>query len=150
MGTLENIDGPGLNEERFCAYCGESFYAWHGLQKYCPEKNGKAYYCKNEHKKLLAEGKLVKKAEEYAKVLAYTMESAGLLKNRDILNTIMGGRNQKFVSESELDQAGFNIHFYDDRNLIPGTKRYVLTIGNYKVERKSMPDNLLTFNIYLK
>ena len=67
---INSEDRPWGNhdyEERSCEFCGEIYYANHGLQRYCPEKFGRKNYCKLEQKKLQSENKLAGMVVKLAK-----------------------------------------------------------------------------------
>ncbi len=135
-------------EERICAYCGDIFYSYHGLQQYCPDKFGKNYYCKYEQKKMLAEDKLAKTALRWAVTgLPVYEKEAPLDFNFRVIWEIMGSENKKIVSSDLLDSKGYMPSVYNTRTQIAGSEAYVVQVGNYNIEWIGQNGTHLTFKI---
>jgi hypothetical protein len=137
-------------EDRECEFCGEMFYAHHGLQRYCPEKFGKKDYCKNQQKKLMNEKRLADRVIELTKSGINLSLTPPLEKNKQILNSIMGFESMKIVSSNDLDLYGFDIRYYDYRIPKNDTEMFVLYVGDYNIEWIDFNETLLTFKITRK
>ena len=134
-------------EERTCEYCGELFYAHHGLQRYCPEKFNRRDYCKNQQKKMTSEAKLAEKASELAKLGMKVNPETPLDKNIEHLKGFMGNNSMKYVTNVELDQMGYDITAFESKIHIVGTNRYQIKVGVFVLEWIKQENNLLTFKI---
>ena len=150
MTSEENPWSTHGLEERTCEFCGELFYAHHGLQRYCPEKYNRKDYCKNQQKKMASEAKLAEKATELAKLGLKVNPERPAEINRNSIHVIMGGEIQKLVNSQVLDQIGFDINHFDMRTPIPGTNNYLVHIGEYTLEWIGQEGTLLTFKITKK
>ena len=116
-------------EERNCEFCGELFYAHHGLQRYCPEKFGKKDYCKYEQKKMLNEKRLAERVIELAKTGMKVYQENQLDKNKKALSQIMGSDWQKTIDSRVLDNASYDISHFDSRSSINGTNSFLIHVG---------------------
>ena len=137
-------------EERPCAYCGELFYATHGLQQYCPEKFGRVNYCKYEQKKMLNEKRLAERVTELAKAGMKVYQDTQLDKNKEALSKIMGSDWQKTVDSTLLDNVGYEITHFDSKMPINGTNKFLIHVGNFTLEWIGQEGTVLTFKITKK
>jgi hypothetical protein len=134
-------------EERVCEYCGELFYAHHGLQRYCPYKYNRKNYCKNQQKQMVSESKLVERIRDYANLSIYLNAESPIEKNKQHLKALMGNRSIMYVTDVEFEQIGYNIDLFESKISIDGTNRHKIKIGNYLIEWMSEENNLQTFKI---
>jgi hypothetical protein len=134
-------------EQRPCAFCGDFFYAHHGLQQYCPEKFGKKDFCKYEQKKMLNEKRLAEHAEKLAKAGMQVYANDQLEKNKQALSEIMGSDRQKAVDSMSLDSVGYDISHFDSKTPISGTNKFLIHVGDYTLEWIKQEETLLTFKI---
>lgn len=132
---------------KFCENCGDLFNAHHDLQRYCPEKNGKKGYCKDQQKKLVTENRLADKVIELSKAGIRMHDMNPLEKNENRLEVIMGSDSQKYVNSILLDQVGFQIPYYTSKVPIEGTAKFLVTIGRFTMERMEDQGELQTFKI---
>jgi hypothetical protein len=137
-------------EERPCAYCGELFYATHGLQQYCPEKFGRVNYCKYEQKKMLNEKRLAERVTELAKAGMKVYQDTALDRNKKALSEIMGSEWQKTVDSTLLDSVGYDITHFDFKSPINGTNKFLIHVGDYTLEWVGQEGTVLTFKITKK
>jgi hypothetical protein len=137
-------------EQRPCAFCGEFFYAHHGLQQYCPEKFGKKDFCKYEQKKMLNEKRLAEHAEKLAKAGMKVYPDDQLEKNKQALSEIMGTDWQKTVDSAHLDNVGYDITHFDTRSPISDTNKFLIHVGDYILEWIKQEGTILTFKITKK
>lgn len=138
-------------EERMCEYCGEYFYAHHGLQRYCPEKFGRKDYCKYEQKKLFAEKKLADNSIDLTRggrVPYYEPDS--LTKNVGILCELMSDSVNKNISSDILDQKGYKVKVYDFKERILGKNSFRIHAGEFIIEWIGQDNSISTFKITRK
>lgn len=147
MNSNERPFSAHFPEERECAFCGTTFLSHHGLQQYCPEKFGKKDYCKYQQKKLMSEKKLIEKAKQLADIGMEIKEDNQPPSNFAILAKYMGSLRSKFITSTELDENGFKISEYDFHYPIPGTTRFGIQIGQFRLEWYAQENDLLTFKI---
>ena len=150
MESDERPFGMHNPEERLCEFCGNIFYAHHGLQRYCPDKFGRKDYCKYEQKKLVNEKKLADKVSELAKAGMKVNEVTPIEKNRQALKNIMGTDWEKTIDSNLLDNVGYDILQFDSRSAIPGTNKFLIHIGDYMLEWIGQEGIKLTFKITKK
>jgi hypothetical protein len=147
MTSEENPWSSHGLEERTCEYCGELFYAHHGLQRYCPEKFNRRDYCKNQQKKMASEAKLAEKASELAKLGMKVNPETPIDRNIGHLKAYMGNSSMKYITNLELDQMGYDITAFESKIHIVNTNRYQTKIGDFVFEWIKHENNLLTFKI---
>jgi len=121
-------------EERLCEFCGDIFHAYHGLQRYCPDKFGRKDYCKYEQKKLVSEKKLADKVSELARAGMKVNDDSPIEKNKQALKIIMGADWEKTIDSRVLDNAGYDISQFDSRSAINGTNSFLIHVGDYTLE----------------
>lgn len=136
--------------ERDCDYCGEIFYAHHGLQRYCPEKYGKKGLCQYEQKKMLSEARLVERVQELSLTGMRVYPENPTDKNKKELRNIMGSERQKTVNSDLLDSKGYDINYFDFKEPINGTNKYLLHVGEYTIDWIGKEGTVLTFKIIKK
>ena len=135
-------------EERQCAYCGDFFYATHGLQQYCPNKFGKMEYCKYEQKKMMSEKKLAEAAEKLHKAgINVYSDQHPIEKNIAILAEQLGSYGQTTVASNILKSKGYIIQHYNARVARNGTNDFVLVVGPYSLDWIGQNGDILTFKI---
>jgi hypothetical protein len=134
-------------EERPCAYCGEMFIALHGLQQYCPEKYGKANYCKHQQKARVSERRLAESVIELSKAGMDVYEQTSYDYNIKSLRQIMGPQKEKIVTEYAFDEVNFNPEHYTSRTQIPNSDAYIVTVGEFNITLIGHEGNILTFKI---
>lgn len=137
-------------EERICEYCGEIFYAHHGLQRYCPEKFGKKGLCQYEQKKMLSEARLAERVKELSLTGMRVYPENPLDNNKKELRYIMGSEKQKTVDSNLLDSKGYDINYFDFKEPVSGTNRNLLHVGEYTLEWIGQAGTVLTFKIIKK
>ena len=137
-------------EERQCAYCGDFFYATHGLQQYCPNKFGKMEYCKYEQKKMMSEKRLAERVTELARAGMKVYQDTALDRNKKVLSEIMGSDWQKTLDSSLLDNAGYEITHFDSKTPINGTNKFLIHVGDFTLEWIGQEGTVLTFKITKK
>jgi hypothetical protein len=147
MNSEERPFSMHYMEERMCEFCGDVFYAHHGLQRYCPIKFGRKDYCKQEQKKLVSEKKLADKVTELSKTGMIVYPDSQINKNIEILKTIMGNCIVRHVTCIELDQLGFEISVYESRISSFGSHKCQIKIGDFILEWINQENNVLTFKI---
>jgi hypothetical protein len=135
-------------EERTCAFCGELFYAHHGLQQYCPEKYGKRDFCKYGQKKMMTEKKLAEAAEKLHKagINVYSDQNP-LEKNIEILAEQLGSYGQTTVSSIVLDTKGYSMQHYNARVSKNESNDFLLVVGPYALDWIGQTGDILTFKI---
>lgn len=135
-------------EERPCAYCGELFYATHGLQQYCPDKYGKANYCKYEQKKMMTEKKLAEAAEKLHKAgINVYSDQDPIEKNIGILAEQLGPYGQTTVTSAVLDSKNYSMLHYNARVSKSGSNDLVLVVGPYSLDWIGENGDILIFKI---
>jgi hypothetical protein len=148
---MESIEKPFSMhdlEERPCAYCGELFYATHGLQQYCPDKFGKINYCKYEQKKMMTEKKLAEAAEKLHKAgINVYSDQDPIEKNIGILAEQLGPYGQTTVISTALDSKGYSMQHYTARVSKNGSNDFVLVVGPYALDWIGQNGDILTFKI---
>ena len=137
-------------EERNCEFCNDLFYAYHGLQRYCPEKYGKKEYCKYEQKKMLNEKRLAERVAELAKIGMKVYQNNQLDLNKQGLSEIMGAVWQKTIDSKLLDCVGYDITHFDYKTQIYGTDKFLIHIGDFTLEWIGQDETILTFKISRK
>lgn len=147
MTSEENPWSTHGLEERTCEFCGELFYAHHGLQRYCPEKYNRKDYCKNQQKKMASEAKLAEKATELAKLGLKVNPETPIDRNIEHLKSFMGSSSMKYATSTELDQMGYDITAFESKISIQGTNRHQIKVGAFMLEWVKQENNLLTFKI---
>jgi hypothetical protein len=145
--NFEN-DLPLFSNLKKCAYCGEMFEAHHGLQRYCPEKNGKIQFCKYEHKKLVTEAKLV----EIIKTLnpsheTQEIQTTQIQKNIKVLEVLIGNSIETITNSEQLDTMGFDIKTFSSKHYQESENGISLIIGLYKLEWIGSMDQTHSFKI---
>ena len=148
MDSQERPWGAHDLEERVCEHCGELFYAHHGLQRYCTEKNGRRNFCKGEQKKLVSEKRLADLTEKLAKsgVNVYA-EIDPTEKNIAILSEELGPYNQKTVTSVTLDSKGYSMPHYTARVPKSESNDLLLVIGQYTLDWIGQNGDILIFKI---
>ena len=137
-------------EERKCEFCGELFYANHGLQRYCPEKFNRKGYCKKEQKKLVDEKNLADFIAKIARIKTKLDTLSTLEINRLSIKKIMGNHKMKIVDDLQLDNAGVDILHFEKRTPIEGTQRFLIHIGEFTLECIEKNELQLKFKIITK
>lgn len=140
--------GSHRPEERICAFCGDAFYATHGLQKYCPDKFGKIDYCKYEQKKMVTEAKLVELVKEVNEAVNPPFQRLSPLEqNIHILGTILGPYGQVNTDSDRLNTMGFDITVFSRRILEGHTDYVTLVFGHFELIWKRRNEAISTFKI---
>jgi hypothetical protein len=147
MTSEENPWSTHGLEERTCEFCGDLFYAHHGLQRYCPEKNGRINYCKNEQKKLLSQSKLADMVIKLAKGGVTSYEEDPTERNIQILAEELGPYGQITTTSEVLDKKGYSMSHYTARVPNSGSNELLLVVGSYTLEWIGQTGEILTFKI---
>ena len=148
MNSEERPESMHDLEERNCEFCGELFYAHHGLQRYCPEKFGKKDYCKYEQKKMLSEKRLADTAIKLAQAnVPIHHEQDPLDKNIAILREELGPYGQRKITNDFLDIKGYDLKFYTTKLKIGENNDVALVVGPYLLEWIDNVGELAKFKI---
>lgn len=134
-----------LFEDRPCAYCGDMFTAYHGLQQYCPEKNGRRNFCKHAQKALVNEQRLADRAIELSKAGMDVFEQTPLDFNIKSFRQIMGPQKEKVVSGYTLDEVGYDLRYFNEKTQIPNSKAWIVSVGEFNITW--IEEDPLTFKI---
>jgi hypothetical protein len=141
-------DKPLFSKLKTCAFCGEMFEAHHGLQMYCPEKNGKLQFCKYEHKKLVSEVKLV----DMIKTLSQNhgsqeLQTTQIQKNIKVLEILIGNYSETITNSAQLDAMGFDIKTFSSRYCAENNDCISLIIGSYRLDWIESIEQIHSFKI---
>lgn len=141
-------DNPLFSKLKKCSFCGEMFEAHHGLQMYCPEKNGKTQFCKYEHKKLVSEARLV----EVIKTLNQThgsqeLQTTQIQKNIKVLEILIENSIETITNSEQLDAMGFDIKTFSSRFHNEFDDNISLIIGSYKLDWIESMEQIHSFKI---
>lgn len=159
MSEFENPDPRG-EYVRECPYCFDVFTAEHMHQKYCPEKNNRKDYCKNRHKRVLANLKKNELCEEQEEYLDEAIDdpvdetieipfaepqiNMQVYNNTNLIGAHLGFRNQLKLNKDYLKDKGLVYEAYDERHQIPGTELYLATYGPYAIAWSHQNNVVLT------
>lgn len=131
---------------RTCPYCGESFIANHELRQFCPEKYGRANYCKHKYKALLEEKRLA--GQEILKPHVKKIEHDSLKNNEGILKKLIGIFKERVVSKDLLTSMGYQfdkyLHKYPE-----SWGGYSAIVGKYTLEETEVKQMIPTYKIVL-
>jgi len=141
-------DTPLFSKLKKCGFCGEMFEAHHGLQMYCPEKNGKAQFCKYEHKKLVSESKLL----DIIKTLNQTngpheIQTTQIQRNIKVLEILIGNSMETITNSEQLDAMGFDIKTFSSRYCAQDNCSISLIIGSYTLDWIESIEQIHSFKI---
>jgi ribosomal protein L24E len=141
-------DTPLFSKLKKCGFCGEMFEAHHGLQMYCPEKNGKLQFCKYEHKKLVSESKLV----DIIKTLSQTnrpheIQTTQIQRNIKVLEILIGNSTETITNSAQLDAMGFDIKTFSSRYHHAYDDSISLIIGPYTLDWIESLEQIHSFKI---
>jgi len=134
--------------KRICLYCGDSFTAHHGLQRYCPNKYGIVNYCKNQQKQKVNEKNLANLAKEVNKLLEhFQIEEKVENNNHLILEIVFQNTVSKRVKRTRLINMGFDFKDYPAR-VYNSQGLIVLKYGDFYLDWVEEVDNDLIFKVY--
>ncbi len=118
---------PSSTDYRLCAFCGEEFMTNHGTRQFCPQKFGKANYCKQKYAQALKEYKLVNSIDQGDGAVFYDNSIAS---NIRILDELSKG-TERDLSLAEFNRYNFMLTHYEGRMPIMDTGLYQISIGKY-------------------
>jgi ribosomal protein S27AE len=129
---------------RTCPYCGVSFIANHGLRQFCPEKYGRANYCKHQYKALLEEKKLAGVGISTQPIRQ--VEHDPVKNNEGILRKLLGILKVRIVSKDLLISMGYQFDKYWFK-YPESWVRYSVIIGRYTLEEIEENQKIPTYKI---
>jgi hypothetical protein len=141
-------DKPLFSKLKTCAFCGEMFEAHHGLQMYCPEKNGKLKFCKYEHKKLVSESKLLDIIKTLSQIYGpHEIQTTQIQKNIKVLEILIGNSTETIANSAQLDAMGFDIKTFSSRFHNDYDDSISLVIGPYTLDWIESIEQIHSFKI---